>query len=59
MAEPGTVWVNTQSQVYHFPGYRWYGHTLHGKYVNEDAIAEGDRAAKNERRPFMFDSAKQ
>ena len=45
---PGTVWVNTRSHVYHYPGQRWYGHTLEGKYMKkEDAIAEGDRATKN------------
>ncbi len=57
---PGIVWVNTWSKVYHFPGYRWYGHTLRGKYASEEnAIAEGDRAAKNERRPLTFDAVKQ
>ena len=45
------VWVNTHSHVYHFPGSVWYGRTIHGKYLPEaEAIAEGDRAAKNERR---------
>ncbi len=60
IAAPGIVWVNTQSRIYHFSGYRWYGRTIHGKYIDEeDAIAEGDRAAKNERRPTAFDAAKQ
>ncbi len=60
IAAPGTVWVNTKSGVYHFPGYHWYGRTLRGKYVNEeDAIAEGDRAAKNERRPPQSETVKQ
>ena len=42
------VWVNTRSHVYHYPGQRWYGHTIQGKYMKEaDAIAEGDRATQN------------
>ncbi len=54
-AGPGLVWVNTASKVYHFPGYRWFGRTVLGKYVSEpDALAEGDRAALNERRPVGF-----
>ena len=51
----GIVWVNTRSHIYHFPGYRWYGTTIQGKYTSErDALAEGDRAALNERRPANF-----
>ena len=54
-AGPGIVWVNTRSGVYHFPGYRWYGTTIKGKYTSErDAVAEGNRAALNERRPANF-----
>ena len=42
------VWVNTRSHVYHYPGQRWYGRTVEGKYMQEvDAIAEGDRATRN------------
>jgi hypothetical protein len=42
------VWVNTNTGVYHYPGTRWYGHTVSGRYVSEEeAIAEGDRPAKN------------
>jgi hypothetical protein len=42
------VWVNTNSGVYHYPGTRWYGNTVAGRYISEeDAIAEGDRPAKN------------
>ena len=45
----GQVWVNSATQVYHKEGSRFYGKTKHGKYVSEqDAIKEGDRAAKNE-----------
>ncbi len=54
-ASSGLVWVNTRSKVYHYPGHRWYGGTQQGKYVSEAAaIAEGDRAAQNERRPPDF-----
>jgi hypothetical protein len=42
----GTVWVNTQSGVYHKPGTRWYGKTKQGKYMTEaDAIKAGYKAA--------------
>ena len=55
VAGPGIVWVNTSSKVYHYPGYRWFGTTQAGKYLSEmDAVAEGDRAALNERRPATF-----
>jgi hypothetical protein len=46
----GQVWVNTETHVYHKEGSKWYGKTKHGKYLSEqDAIKEGDRAAKNEK----------
>ena len=46
----GQVWVNTETLVYHKEGSKWYGRTKHGKYENEqDAIKEGDHAAKNEK----------
>lgn len=49
------VWVDTRSHVYHFPGSFWYGTTVQGKYLREEnALAEGDRAALNERRPASF-----
>ena len=54
-ASSGLVWVNTLSKVYHYLGHRWYGGTQQGKYVSEaEAIAEGDRAAQNERKPRNF-----
>ena len=32
----------------YYPGQRWYGHTIQGKYIQEtDAIAVGDRATQN------------
>jgi len=45
----GTVWVNTDSGVYHKPGTRWYGKTKQGKYMTEaDAQKAGYRAAEKE-----------
>jgi len=45
----GTVWVNTDSGVYHKRGTRWYGRTKKGKYMTEaDAIKAGYHAAKKE-----------
>jgi hypothetical protein len=46
------VWVNTDSRIYHFSGHDDYGHTKQGAYMCEkDALAAGDRAAKNEKHP--------
>src|SRR2546423_138392 len=30
-----TVWVNTNSGVYHCPHTRWYGNTKNGKYMTQ------------------------
>lgn len=49
---PGTVWVNLDSGVYHYPGSRYYGKTKNGKYMSEsEAVQAGYHAAKNEKKP--------
>lgn len=41
-----SVWVNTDSGVYHCPGTRWYGNTKQGKYMSQGAAqAAGYRPA--------------
>jgi hypothetical protein len=45
----GTVWVNSDSGVYHKPGTRWYGKAKQGKYMTEaGAQKAGYRAAAKE-----------
>jgi hypothetical protein len=46
------VWVNLDSKIYHFSGYRNYGKTKEGAYMCEkDALGEAFRAAENEKHP--------
>ncbi len=46
------VWVNLDSKIYHFAGYKDYGSTKTGAYMCErDTAARGFRAAKNEKHP--------
>ena len=41
-----TVWVNTNSGVYHCPNSRWYGNTKTGKYMTQqEAQSKGYRPA--------------
>ena len=48
---PGTVWVNLDSGVYHYPNSRYYGKTKSGKYMSEaEAEQAGYHAAKNEKK---------
>ena len=44
---PGMVWVNTDTGIYHKSG-RWYENTKQGKFMTEDAIKAGYKAAKKE-----------
>ena len=46
--EDVTVWMNTRSGVYHYPGSRWYGNTRSGKFMKEkDAKQAGYRASRS------------
>ena len=46
------VWVNLDSKIYHFSGYRNYGKTKEGAYMCEkDAMGAAFNAAKNEKHP--------
>jgi hypothetical protein len=46
------VWANLKSKIYHFSGGKDYGATKEGAYMCEkDALAQGVRAAKNEKHP--------
>lgn len=46
--QPGMVWANTTTKIYHKEGSRWYGKTKKGEWMTEqDALKAGYRAAKN------------
>jgi DNA uptake protein ComE-like DNA-binding protein len=48
----GMVWVNLDTKVYHREGDRWYGRTVHGKYMTEaEAIRAGNRLSKEKDEP--------
>jgi hypothetical protein len=50
-AGPGKVWLNTDSNVYHRAGSRWYGKTKSGKFVTEEeAKAAGAHEAAGEKK---------
>jgi len=45
--QPGMVWVNKDTKVFHREGDRWYGKTKHGDWMTEeDAIKAGYHEAK-------------
>jgi hypothetical protein len=51
-ASDTVVWANLGSRIYHFSGHKDFGNTKEGAYMCEkDAVGQGIRAAKNEKRP--------
>jgi DNA uptake protein ComE-like DNA-binding protein len=48
----GMVWVNLDTKIYHREGDRWYGKTVHGKYMSEaEAQQAGYRLSKEKDEP--------
>ena len=45
------VWMNTPSKIYHWAGWRDYGHTKNGAYMCQADADKIGRAAKNEKAP--------
>lgn len=42
------VWVNTQTDVWHNKGQRWYGRTKHGAHAcKKEAATDGERETRN------------
>jgi Helix-hairpin-helix motif len=49
--QPGMVWVNPKSKIYHVEGDRYYGKTKNGQWMTEaDAIKAGYRKSKQHAR---------
>ena len=45
--QPGMVWANTKSKIYHKEGDQWYGKGKNGKWLTEaDAKKQGYNLAK-------------
>jgi hypothetical protein len=48
----GMVWVNLDTKVFHREGDRWYGRTMHGKYMTEaEAVRAGARVSHEKGEP--------
>lgn len=48
----GMVWVNLDTRVFHREGDRWYGRTVHGKYMTEaEAVRSGARVSHEKGEP--------
>jgi len=48
----GMVWVNLDTKIYHREGDRWYGRTVHGRYMTEaEAVRQGNRVSHQKGEP--------